>query len=310
MANRADSLALPCSSSSSHDEPLDSTTTSSSFSLARTRSSADEPLPETWPDRQQNQLRLLRWFLTAPFVRRPLAEVPSTLELARPLPDYVREAFHGLPNGYYSINLVEGYDRGFELWMLGQVQPARRRLAARMRGLGRVLDVGCGTGRLAEAMHAEGIREVWGIDPSPYVLQRAQRRTPSLRTVQGLIEDTDFPDACFEAAAAFFVLHELPKEVANRALDELARIVRPGGMLCITEPAEEHIKPKSLWGLVRDHGVGSLYFHALARMVYEPFLADWQSVRDHEAWLDAHGFDLVEREVKVPFSTLVARRRQ
>lgn len=268
-----------------------------------------QTLPETWPDRQQSLLRLLRWFLTAPFGRRPLAEVPDDLSLARPLPDYVREAFHGLPNGYYSINLVEGYDRGFELWMLGQVQPARRRLAARMKGLGRVLDIGCGTGRLAEAMHAEGIRDVWAIDPSPYVLQRAQHRTPSLHAVQGLIEDTDFPDAHFDAAAAFFVLHELPKDVAERALAELSRIVRPGGLLCFTEPAEEHIKPKGLVELVRTHGFGALYFHALARLVYEPFLADWQSIRDHGAWLSEHGFELVERDLRVPFATIVARRR-
>lgn len=270
---------------------------------------ADEPLPETWPDQQQSLLRLAKWFLTAPFGRRPLAEVPSTLALSRPLPDYVREAFHGLPNGYYSLNLVEGYDRGFEISMLGQVQPARRRMAARMRGMERVLDVGCGSGRLAEAMHAEGIPEVWGIDPSPYMLQRAQRRTPGLRTVQGLIEDTDFPDACFDGAGAFFVMHELPKQVAELALAELSRIVRPGGLLCITEPAEEHIKPKGLLRMVREHGLRSLYFHTLARLVYEPFLADWQSIPDYGAWFSAHGFEFVERSVRVPFATLVARRR-
>jgi SAM-dependent methyltransferase len=97
--------------------------------------------------------------------------------------------------------------------------------------------------------------------------------------------------------------------VAARAMAELSRIVRPGGLLCITEPAEEHIKPKSLVGLVREHGFGSLYFHTLARLVYEPFLADWQSIHDHAAWLSEHGFELIEREVRVPFATLVARRR-
>ncbi len=268
----------------------------------------DQPLPETWPDRQQNLLRLARWFVTAPFVRRSLAEVPSELALARPVPDYAREAFHGLPNGYYSINLVEGYDRGFELSMLGQVQPARRRIAEQMRGASRVLDVGCGSGRLAEAMWAEQIPEVWGIDPSPYMLQRAQRRTPQMHAVQGLIEATTFPDDCFDGAGAFFVFHELPSAVASLALQELRRILRPGGVLCITEPSEAHILPQSLWQLVRDHGLRALYFHVLAKLVYEPFLSDWQSVRDPGAWLAAHGFELIERRVEVPFCALVARK--
>lgn len=278
-------------------------------SLALPQPWVDEPLPRTWPDREQSLWKLVRWFLSAPFGRRPLAEVPSELALARPVPDYAREAFHGLPNGYYSIDLVEGYDRGFEVSMLGKGQPARRRLAAHFRGAARVLDVGCGSGRLAEAMCAENVPEVWGIDPSPYMLQRAQRRTPSLHAVQGLIEDTDFPDACFDGAGAFFVFHELPRAVADQALEELARIVRPGGLLCMADPAEEHGKPKSVLSLVRQHGVGALYFHMLARMVYEPFLADWRGIRDYGAWLSAHGFELVQREVRVPFATLVARRR-
>jgi SAM-dependent methyltransferase len=303
----------------------------------------DEPLPKAWPDHLKHLPRLIRWMLTAPRRRFERAELPAELALPHPVPDYAREAFHGLPNGYYSLDIVEGYDRGFELVMLGGVQRARERMVEHMltelrapegdvtaptsaaptsaaptsaaptsiapSAPRRALDVGCGSGRLANTLSRAGFDEVWGIDPSPYMLQRAVRRTPEARFTQGVIERTTFPDGYFDAAGACFLFHELPGATALGALDELRRILRPGGVLCITDPCPDHLRAPSRWRLFRDHGWRALYFHALARFVYEPFLADWHSITDHRAWFDAHGFELVTREVSIPFSTLVARRR-
>lgn len=286
----------------------------------------DEPLPKAWPDRPKYLPRLARWVLTAPLRRFERAELPPELALPQPVPDYAREAFHGLPNGYYSVDVVEGYDRGFELVMLGTVQRARQRMVHDMAQrtahcVGpdatpspvaspprRALDVGCGSGRLANTLLRGGFDEVWGIDPSPYMLQRAVRRTPEARFTQGLIEHTRFPDDYFDAAGACFLFHELPATAAAGALDELRRILRPGGILCITDPCPDHLLAPSRWGLLRAHGWRALYFHVLARIVYEPFLADWHSITDHGAWFRAHGFELLDQKVTIPFSHLVARK--
>lgn len=294
----------------------------------------DGPLPPAWPDRARSWARLLRWPFATLLGRYPTAELPEDLPTPSPVPAYAREAFHGLPNGYYSHDIVKGYDRGFELVMLGQVAGARRRMveamtrrtmaapdgaraaeehgppsAAAPRTLRRTLDIGCGSGRLALEMRRAGIEEVWGIDPSPYMLQRALRRVPDARFTQGVIERTRFPDAYFDAAGACFVFHELPGDVARRALDELARVLRPGGVLCITDPCREHFAPRSRWELWRRHGFRGLYFHVLARLVYEPFLADWHSIVDPGRWFDEHGFELVEHTTNVPFAAFVARKR-
>lgn len=269
----------------------------------------DQPLPPAWPDRARNVLRLAWWFLSAPFGRYRPADLPEDLELSLPVPAYAREAFHGMPNGYYSLDVVEGYDRGFELVMLRRVDAARRRIAGKMTGARRALDIGCGSGRLAQAMRAAGVPEVWGIDPSPYMLQRATRRVPDARFTQGVIENTTFPDGYFDAAGACFVFHELPGDVAARALDELARILRPGGILCLTDPCREHLAPESRLALWRRHGWQGLYFHVLAQLVYEPFLADWHAIGDPGVWLDRHGFELLDHTVDVPFAALLARKR-
>jgi SAM-dependent methyltransferase len=112
----------------------------------------------------------------------------------------------------------------------------------------------------------------------------------------------------FGAVGACFLFHELPTQVARKAIDEVHRVLRPGGILALVDPCKDHIRPKSYLRLVREHGLLSLYFHLLARGVYEPFLEDWHALGDHDDWLREHGFELLERKVEVPFEYLVARR--
>ena len=191
--------------------------------------------------------------------------------------------------------------------MLFQVGKARKRMAGHMAS-GRALDVGCGSGRLSAELFQAGASEVWGLDPSPYMLKIAQGRSPKAHFVQGLIEDNDFPDNFFDSVGVCFVLHELPKHITEQTIAELHRILKPGGVLCITEPCREHIDERNLLRLVKHHGLKGLYFHFLAKSVYEPFLEDWQSLGDHGQWLKDVGFELLDQTVDVPFQLLVARK--
>lgn len=281
--------------------------TTSNRSIALRRDWATLDLPRTWPDRPGSFLRLWFGLLRAPFERgRSRAQLPADLP-GKAIPDYAREQFHGLPNGYYSHNIADGYDKGFEVSMLYRVHKARKRMANAM-GVGRTLDVGCGSGRLIAELARAGASEVWGLDPSPYMLKIAQTRTPDAQLVQGLIEDNDFPDAFFDSVGVCFVFHELPKHVTALAIVELHRILKPGGTLCITEPCREHIYETNVVKLFRRYGLRGIYFHWLARGVYEPFLQDWQSLGDHAKWLAEAGFELVETTVDVPFQFLVAKK--
>jgi ubiquinone/menaquinone biosynthesis C-methylase UbiE len=160
------------------------------------------------------------------------------------------------------------------------VQGARRRMSRFMTGAQRALDAGCGTGRLARTLLDAGVPEVWGLDPSPYMLNRSVRRAPEARFTQNLLEEQVFPSGYFDAVGACFLFHELPARVARRALGEISRILRPGGVLCITDPAPDHLTPPSLRQLWEDFGWQGLYFHCLGKLVYEPFLADWRSIAE------------------------------
>lgn len=266
-------------------------------------------LPDAWPDR----LRLLRPTDLFAFLRRFLGrrrpvEVPDALPGSAGLPDYLRQEFHHLPNGNYSKRIVRGYARGFDILMLGRSSRARRAIAERLAGCRAVLDLGCGTGGVARELVAAGVPEVYGLDPSPYLLREAAVRAPGVRLVQGLAERNPFPDASFDGVGACFVFHEIPTTEGDAALAELGRVLAPGGTLVLVEPSPLQFRPRELVRFLRGTGLAGLYFWFLALTVYEPYAAAWHR-RHVGSWLDRHGFTLVEDTVGVPLRTIVATRR-
>jgi ubiquinone/menaquinone biosynthesis C-methylase UbiE len=179
-------------------------------------------------------------------------------------------------------------------------------MAEALRGCGSALDVGCGGGASTAALTQAGIPDVWGLDPSPYLLRCADAQVPTARFVQGLAEDTGFADARFDGVSACFVFHEIPPPAADRALAELCRILKPGGRLAIVEPAAEQYH-LGMWQLARRYGPRAAYFRALARTIHEPFVEAWHR-RDVPAWLESAGFRVCEDRTDVPVRTLVCER--
>jgi SAM-dependent methyltransferase len=92
------------------------------------------------------------------------------------------------------------------------------------------LDVGCGEGRFCRMMQACGIRTV-GIDPTAALLHRARSLDPSGDYRPGRAEALEFPDASFDLVVSYLTLIDIPD--VERAIAEMARVLRPGGALLI-----------------------------------------------------------------------------
>lgn len=95
----------------------------------------------------------------------------------------------------------------------------------------RFLDLGCGTGVFA-AEFPPG-RYV-GVDIAPGYLRFAAHRRPG-SYVASAGEALAFADASFDAALVLGVLHHLPDSTARAAMDELARVLRPGATALVME---------------------------------------------------------------------------
>lgn len=98
----------------------------------------------------------------------------------------------------------------------------------------RVLDVGCGTGRLgqyvAELVGPAG--EVLGIDPLPLRIEIAGRKHPRFRASVGRAEDLSaFTDRSFDLVYANSVFHWVADK--PKALREALRVLRPGGRIAV-----------------------------------------------------------------------------
>jgi demethylmenaquinone methyltransferase/2-methoxy-6-polyprenyl-1,4-benzoquinol methylase/phosphoethanolamine N-methyltransferase len=119
-----------------------------------------------------------------------------------------------------------------------------RRLLDRFAELGPdldLLDVGCGTGNLllfAQAQAGGRVR-ARGIDPSPWMLARArkksERRGLAVEFTLGAIERIPFPDASMDRVFSTLMFHHLPGDLQEKGLSEIRRVLRPGGFLLLMD---------------------------------------------------------------------------
>ena len=139
-------------------------------------------------------------------------------------PEGVRRMFDRIAPVYDSMNrlMTAGLDRRWR----------RETAAAVVQPGDRVLDVCCGTGDLAiAAAHAGG--RVTGLDFSAPMLERARGKPAEIEWLEGDALSLPFAEGSFDAVTIGFGLRNLAN--VERGLEELRRVLRPGGRLAILE---------------------------------------------------------------------------
>jgi len=119
--------------------------------------------------------------------------------------------------------VADAYERGRPTypddavtWLLGE-QPAI------------VLELGAGTGKLTRVVARLG-HDVHATDPDEAMLAVLEREVPGIRTAVGGAEEIPLPDSSVDAVIAGQAFHWFD---LDRALPEIARVLRPGGRVCL-----------------------------------------------------------------------------
>jgi ubiquinone/menaquinone biosynthesis C-methylase UbiE len=157
---------------------------------------------------------------------------------------------------------------------------------------GRVLDLGCGTGRNLPLV--PGDARAVGVDPSWAALQRARRRAPRVPLVVGSAEALPFREAAFDTVLSGLVFCSVSDP--RRGVREVRRVLRPDGQLRMLE----HVRSTRAW---------KARTQDLLQPAWTRITGDCHPNRDTERTIEAGGFRIEAegRRAKGEMRRFVAR---
>lgn len=223
-------------------------------------------------------------------------------------PRYYRRRFHFQSDGYLSQASAERYDYQVEVLFCGGASLMRRQALVPLRAAlrrhpggpatARLLDIGCGTGSFLREVKRNYPRlAVTGIDLSePYLAVAGRRLTEWSRVtlIPGAAEAMPFPDKEFEIISCIYLFHELPPGVRRAVVDEIRRVIKPGGTLIFMDSLQTGDEPA--YDAILDYF--PIAFH-------EPYYASYLS--EDLNGLFSPGFTLEERSLAY-FSKVLSYR--
>jgi ubiquinone/menaquinone biosynthesis C-methylase UbiE len=253
-----------------------------------------------------------RWVLDVPRAwwrmrQQNFQDLPRDVDLER-YPHYFRRNFHWQTDGYLSRRSADIYDVGVEFLFMGTADVMRRQVIppvtrfVREHGARelRLLDVGCGTGRmLYQLALAHPELRYFGLDLSPFYLQHARdllRDVKDVSLVADNAESMPYRDGTFDVVTSVHLFHELPHDARRNVYAEMWRVLRPGGLLVIEDSAQ-----------TKDSEHLSVFLGRFSREFHEPYHKGYLHDDIGDA-LAAQGFEVVSNELAYVAKVVVARK--
>lgn len=177
-------------------------------------------------------------------------------ELRERFPRYYLQNFHYQTGGWLTEQSAKLYDFQVETLFSGTADAMRRQalvpIAEHMKGRDQrrvaMLDLAAGTGRFLTF-----VKDTWpklrvtALDLSPTYLEEARRNLRAWRDVafvEANAEATPLADASQDIVTAIYLFHELPPKVRTVVVQEIARVLKPGGLFVLVDS----IQPADLPG--------------------------------------------------------------
>jgi SAM-dependent methyltransferase len=170
-----------------------------------------------------------------------------------------------------------------------------------------IVELGCGEARLARALlarHPDARVTGLEVDQRQHAKNLAAP-TPGLRFAEGGAEAIPLADGSFDLALMLKSLHHVPMPLLNRALREVARVLRPHGHLYVSEP----VYAGSLNEMVRlfnDEGVVRAAAQAALDAAVES--GAWEQVAERRFEMPVHFRDFDDFELRMMRPTYADHR--
>ncbi|HVH69954.1 MAG TPA: methyltransferase domain-containing protein [Candidatus Dormibacteraeota bacterium] len=120
--------------------------------------------------------------------------------------------------------------------------------AVRLKGAGRVCELGCGPGHVARYSH-DRVVDIFGIDLSPGMLEQARKLNAAIEFQQGNMLALDVENGAWAAIVAFYSIVHIPKADILQAFREMFRALKPGGLLFLAfHIGVEVLHEEDCWG--------------------------------------------------------------
>jgi 2-polyprenyl-3-methyl-5-hydroxy-6-metoxy-1,4-benzoquinol methylase len=146
-----------------------------------------------------------------------------------------------------------------------------------------ILDVGAGTGMLAEALTRFG--RVTALEAAPEALAHLERRK-GLTIVRGFLPNRNLPRGAYDLVTGFDVLEHIEDD--RSAMADIADVLRPGGILLLTVPAHPRLwsdhdeihdhfrryRPGEVESLARASGLDVRFSSPFQTLLFPLFLAE------------------------------------
>lgn len=149
------------------------------------------------------------------------------------------------------------------------------------------LDAGCGDAHLSYEIKKRG-HDVWGFDYSERAVAFAKLLAPDCIFNVFDIKGTSYKDSFFDVVSLIEVLEHLRPDDIPQALEEMRRVLRPGGVLIVTVPSVlkpltkkhyQHFFPNSLDCLLKESGFEIKYMYGQDRSSF--LLRFWDKLTDN-----------------------------
>jgi len=173
-------------------------------------------------------------------------------------PDYYLQNFHYQSEGYLSEKSAELYEYQTEVLFFGGYGTMRRMglvpIAEHIRANKlnpsslKLLDVGCGTGRwMFQLKDTYPSMTLTGLDLSPFYLDKGRedlkKYNDSVNFIQAEAENMPLPDASYDIVTMVSLFHELPQDIRRKVAKEVARVLKPGGLLLFMDSVQKQDAP-------------------------------------------------------------------